>query len=74
MGGARSGAPAADLEFVRAALAARGGSRIPDNFTPTAPGFDPKDPAMQRVRASPVLLVPFVFIRFLLLSAVVSLV
>ena len=48
LGGARHGASAADLEHVRAALAAAGGPRIPSNFTPTARGYDPKDPAMQK--------------------------
>lgn len=49
MGGARHGASAADMDFVRAALAARGGPRIPANFVPTAQGYDPGNPSMQRV-------------------------
>ena len=48
MGGARRGASEADLEYVRAALAAAGGPRIPSNFTPTARGYDPGDSAMQK--------------------------
>jgi len=49
MGGARHAASAADTDFVRAALAARGGPRIPANFVPTAQGYDPGNPSMQRV-------------------------
>mmetsp|Transcript_4438 Transcript_4438/g.12800 ORF Transcript_4438/g.12800 Transcript_4438/m.12800 type:complete len:740 (-) Transcript_4438:2240-4459(-) len=50
MGGARNGASEADLAFVQSALAARGGTVIPDNFVRTAKAYDPKDPAMQRGR------------------------
>lgn len=53
MGGARSGASEADLAFVQSALEARGGAVIPDNFVHTAKGYNPKDPAMQLVRAPP---------------------
>jgi hypothetical protein len=49
MGGARHGPSAADLEFVRQRLSQRGGAAIPHNFQPTAPGYDPANPAMQRV-------------------------
>ena len=38
MGGARARASEADAAFVRAALAARGGAAVPDNFQATAPG------------------------------------
>lgn len=49
MGGARSGASAADMAFVREALAGAGGAAIPCNFVRTARGHDPKDPSMKRV-------------------------
>lgn len=38
MGGRRSGAGEADVAHVRAALAARGGAAVPDNFEPNARG------------------------------------
>ena len=38
MGGLRAGASEADVAFARAALAARGGAAVPDNFETTAPG------------------------------------
>ena len=47
--GARAGPPQEDLEFVRAALAARGGAAVPANFAQTAP---PHDPSGARRRAS----------------------
>lgn len=41
MGRLRAGPKPEDVEFVRRALAERGGSRVPNNFTPTAPAYDP---------------------------------
>ncbi len=41
MGQLRSGPRPADLDFVRQALAARGGAAIPHNFAVTAPPYDP---------------------------------
>ena len=38
MGGSRAAASEADVAFVRAALAARGGAAVPENFEATAPG------------------------------------
>ena len=38
MGGLRAGASEADVVFARAALAARGGAAVPDNFAAVAPG------------------------------------
>ena len=40
MGALRSGPAPQDLEYVRGALAARGGPAVPLNFVPTAPGHD----------------------------------
>lgn len=40
MGALRGGASPEDLEYVRSALAARGGPEVPQNFAATAPGHD----------------------------------
>ncbi len=40
MGALRRGPSAEDAQYVRDALAARGGAQVPQNFTPTAPGHD----------------------------------
>ena len=40
MGALRSGPAPEDVEYVRGALAARGGPAVPLNFAPTAPGHD----------------------------------
>ena len=54
MGGARVGASEADAAFVRAALAARGGAAVPDNFQATAPGPSGRPGRMpQAVQRSP---------------------
>lgn len=50
MGGARRGASAADMAFVREALATRGGPTIPLNFVKTARGHDPHDRNIQQGR------------------------
>ena len=49
MGGHRGGAAAEDLAFVENMLQQRGPA-VPQNFVPTARGYDPSDPSMQRVR------------------------
>ena len=49
MGGHRGGATAEDLAFVEKVLEERGPA-VPQNFVPTARGYDPKDPPMQQVR------------------------
>ena len=62
MGGRRGGAAAEDLAFVEDVLQRRGPA-VPLNFVPTARGYDPSDPSMQRVRLckwSPWLLPSFV--------------
>ncbi len=41
MGRLRAGPKPEDVDFVRRALAERGGSQVPSNFTPTAPAYDP---------------------------------
>ena len=40
MGALREGPSEGDLQYVRQALAARGGPQVPHNFTQTAPGHD----------------------------------
>jgi hypothetical protein len=40
MGALREGPSEGDLQYVRQALAARGGPQVPHNFTRTAPGHD----------------------------------
>ena len=40
MGALRDGPSEGDLQYVRQALAARGGAQVPQNFTQTAPGHD----------------------------------
>ncbi len=40
MGALREGPSEGDLQYVRQAVAARGGPQVPHNFTPTAPGHD----------------------------------
>jgi hypothetical protein len=48
MGGARLGAAPGDVAFVQAKLQERGSARIPNNFTPTAPAYDPSKGPRQR--------------------------
>ncbi|GAB4818925.1 hypothetical protein N2152v2_005971 [Parachlorella kessleri] len=38
----------AQLEDIRQRLQQQGGPRVPDNFVPTAPAYDPANPRMQR--------------------------
>ena len=40
MGASRGGASKQDAQYVRQALAARGGPQVPHNFAQTAPGHD----------------------------------
>ena len=40
MGASRAGPGEQDVQYMRQALAARGGPQVPHNFTPTAPGHD----------------------------------
>jgi hypothetical protein len=48
MGGSRAGPAPEDVAFVQALLEERGTHRIPHNFVPTAPAYDPSKGPRQR--------------------------